>query len=150
MKQKNLIIGVALFAVMAFITYAYVLPIIKQSNFEVTGEQSNSQLVTCNIVIKNPAGIPIVKDGDLIIEGMNCQRTFVRNCIGTFGIFSDKGTVALKGNGGSGSAANVDINEGSSNVVQLKWCGSKMTQKVSTVLSDINGNQLYVKDYILI
>ena len=149
MKNKKLIVGIVIFAVLAFVAYAYIVPTFRQSNVEVTQQQSNSQLVTCNVVIKNPIGLPLVKDGDLTIESMNCGRVFVRSCIGVFGFASDIGTVSLKGDGGQGTSSKMKVSEGTSDLTQLKWCGSKVTSKVSAIVYNENNEQLYVKDYTL-
>lgn len=150
MKYQKIVIGVVVFAVLAFAVYAYVLPIFAQSNVEVTQDSANSQLVTCNVQVKNPAGLPFgIKNGDLVIENIDCNKIYVRTCAGAFGVWSDKGDLTVKGDGGQGTSSKLNIDEGSSSVSQLKWCGSKVTRKVSIILSDENNNQLSVKDYTI-
>ena len=149
MKEKKLIIGIVIFAILAFISYAFIVPLISQSNVEVTPDSANSRLVNCNIIVKNPIGIPLVKDGDLIIENINCDNIYVKSCIGVFGFASDIGTLTLSGDGGQGTSEKLNINEGTSDNVRLSWCGSKLTQKVVVTLRDDKNNQLYSKDYAI-
>ena len=148
-KEKKIITGIVVFALVSFFAYAFVIPLLKQENTEVDANNANSKLVTCNIIVKNPVGLPLIKDGDLIIENIICESIYVRSCIGVFGFVSDKGTVMLKGDGGQGSSVSIDIDEGASDSIQLKWCGSKSAQKVTAIVSDKDNNQLYSKNFAL-
>lgn len=148
--KKNVIIGIVVFAVAAIIVYAAVLqPFFKFQKVNIRPEDTSIKEVVCDVSVVNPRGIPLFKNGDLVIESANCQQQYVSNC-GRFGLFSDVGTLRLEAAGGLGTSTDVKIGEGSSQSYSLLWCGSKLTNSFNIKLFDENNNNIQAKEVKLV
>ena len=148
LKQKA-IIYIIVAIVAAIVIYAVAIqPVLKFQKVNVKPEETTLKEVSCDAVVTNPRGLPIVKNGDLVIESANCQQQYVANC-GRFGIFADKGTLSLEAAGGLGSATDVSISEGSSQSYTLNWCGSKTTKLFKLKLFNDENALLQTKEVSL-
>lgn len=136
--------------VSVFLIAAYFV-IAQQAGFvrkNVAPSEASAKEVSCDVNVANPRGIPLVKNGDLVIDSVNCQQQFVANCA-RFGIFSDKGSLRLEGEGGLGSATDISIGEGSSQSYTLSWCGSKLASSFKVKLYNENNENIHTKEVIL-
>ena len=147
MKKQYITYGIIALVVLVVIGYAYpsIQAYFRYQKVNVSPEQAISKEVLCDVVVSNPRGIPLVKNGDLVIENINCQQQFVSNC-GRFGFLSDKGTLKLEAGGGLGSATDIKISEGSSQSYSLNWCGSKLTTVFNVKLFDDGNNNIANKE----
>ena len=145
MKNQKLIIGIAV----ALLAIGAVVALTNYGSFQRTQvtnpEQVTLKEVACDISVANPRGLPLVKNGDLIIESANCQQQYVKTC-GRFGIFSDKGSLRLEGAGGLGSAVDMSISEGSSQSYSLNWCGSKLSKDFQIKIFNENNENIQTKE----
>ena len=92
-QNKKILTGVI---VIAFLIAAYFV-IAKSANVarvSVAPEDAAAKEVLCDVSISNPRGIPLVKNGDLVIENADCQQQYVSNCA-RFGLFSDAGSLRI-------------------------------------------------------
>ena len=108
-------------------------------------EEVNLKEVVCDIDVKNPRGLPLVKNGDFTIETARCQQQYVNSC-GRFGVFSDKGSLRLEASGGLGSAVDLKISEGAVESYSLSWCGSKLTNVFMLKLFNDNNENIQTKE----
>ena len=150
MTKKKTIIWIFAILILATIVYAAVLrPYLK---FQQTNVRNPDNVilkeVSCDATVTNPRGIPIVKNGDLVIESVNCVQQFVNSCA-RFGLFSDKGTLRLESEGGLGSATDVKIGEGSSQSYTLSWCGSKLARNFKLKLFNEDNQIIQTKEVTL-
>ena len=147
-SKKKVITGVVIAAVLI----AAYFVIAQASKFQRTNvsdpDEVNLKEVSCDITVTNPRGLPLVKDGDLVIESANCQQQYVSSC-GRFGLFADAGTIRLSASGGLGSGTDVNIGEGSSQSYTLTWCGSKLTKNFKVELFNDNNEKLQTKEVVL-
>lgn len=147
MNKKFIVYGIiAIFVV----SLAYAL-LSKYSAFQrisVQPDDASAKDVICDVTVTNPRGIPLVKNGDLIIESASCRQQFVANC-GRFGLFSDVGTLRLAADGGLGSSEDIRISEGATEEISLSWCGNKFTTKFDIKLYNDNNEEIQVKKVIL-
>lgn len=147
--QKNkIIIGIVVFAVLVA-GYFVIAQQAKIQKVDVAPEETTVKEISCDIGIFNPRGLPLVKNGDLNIESVNCQQQFVKNC-GRFGLFSDKGSLRLEAMGGLGNVVDVAVSEGSSQSYTLNWCGSKLTKDFKVTLLNSNNEIIQERDVKLI
>lgn len=144
-KRNRLIIGIVAFALIAVAVYAYYITPLKTLRANVSPEAATAKEAVCEVLVTNPRGLPLVKNGDLVIESIQCKSQYVSSCA-RFGIFSDAGTLRLDGDGGIGSAEDLKISEGSTEGFSLGWCGSKITNTLKAKLYDGNNNLLQSKD----
>ena len=136
MRNKKMVfwlVGIAAFLIVGFVVAQ---PYLAQYNVQVDPNQASSKQVICQVQVKNPVGLPLVKNGDLIIESVNCQQYFVNFCAPKFGFASDKGYLRISAPGGIGTSVDLDIGEGSSRMGELEWCGLKSTSDFKINLYD--------------
>lgn len=144
-----MVIGIIGFFALAIIVYASILqPYFKFAKTNIKPEDTTLKEVACSVVLANPRGIPLIKNGDLIVESAECQQQYVSNC-GRFGVFSDTGTIKLEASGGLGSAIDVKIGEGSSQSYSLNWCGSKLTKSFKIKLFNGENENIQTKEVML-
>ena len=145
MKQKKIIIGI----VIAVLVIAGVFALNNYAKFQrvnvANPDEVNLKEVSCDVEVRNPRGLPLVKNGDLVIDSANCQHHYVNSC-GRFGLFSDSGTIRLSASGGLGSGADVKISEGASQPYTLNWCGSKLTRDFTINLFNENNENIQSKE----
>lgn len=146
-EKKIIAIG-AVIVILAIVGYFVVAQQLNAARVSVPPEQASAKDVKCEITVRNPIGIPLIKNGDLIIESVQCQQQFVANCA-RFGIFSDTGTLRIEADGGLGSAADVKVSEGSAQGYSLDWCGSKFTSNFKIKLFNDNNEILYTREVVL-
>lgn len=148
MKQEKYfkwgLIGIAI-AIILYFAYPIIATALIFSQASVSPETAKAKQVSCDVSIRNPFGLPIFKNGDLLIDSVNCQQQYVSFC-GRFGVFSDSGDLKLSGTGGIGDAVSVNVYEGSSASYTLHWCGSVSTQSLTASLYNANGGKLYDKE----
>lgn len=70
---------------------------------------SNKQ-ISCDVEIKNPFGIPILKNGDLKISNHNCITKSSSICALPFGLLSNEGDLFLIA-GGKQTSSSVKVSE---------------------------------------
>jgi len=146
MRKEKFIIGAAVAAVLFIaVAYAYI-QVSKLQNSNVAPDAANAKTVLCDVSIHNPIGVPLVVNGDLYIESVNCQQQYVKNCGSFYGVFSDTGSLSISGTGGIGSSSDIAVGEISSKSSSLNWCGSTLTSSVKITLRDDSGNILQAKD----
>lgn len=146
--KKMIVYGIIAVVALAIVYAAILQPALKFQKVNVKPEETSLKEVLCDAIVANPRGLPLVKNGDLIIESASCQQQYVANC-GRFGLFADKGTLQLEAAGGLGSATDVSISEGSSQSYTLIWCGSKATRDFKLKLFDDNNGLLQTKEVSL-
>ena len=139
--------GVVVFALLiaAYFVIAQQAGIKRKS---VAPSEASAKEINCDISVVNPRGIPLVKNGDLVIDSVNCQQQFVANCA-RFGVFSDKGTLRLEGEGGLGSATDISISEGQSKSYSLSWCGSRLASLFKIKLFNEDNENIHTKEVTL-
>lgn len=146
MVKKNMIIIVTVIAIVsAIIVYPMISQQLKYKKVNVQPSETNLKEVACDVSVFNPRGLPLVRNGDLVIESATCQQQYVANC-GRFGLFSDVGTLRLEAEGGLGSSEDVKVSEGSSQSYSLTWCGSKLTSVFKLKLLNDNNEQIQLKE----
>lgn len=146
-QNKKILTGVI---VIAFLIAAYFV-IAQQVNVarvSVMPEEAAAKEVSCDISISNPRGIPLIRNGDLVVENANCQQQYVSNCA-RFGLFVDTGALTLEASGGLGSATDVNVGEGSTQSYNLNWCGSKLTKVFKIKLFNSNNENIQTKEVTL-
>lgn len=149
MHKNKLVIEIIVAALfIGVFVYAYI-KITEIENSNVAPEAAGAKIVSCDISVHNPFGVPIVRNGDLFIESANCQQQYVKNCGGIFGVFSDIGQLTLSGQGGVGSSISISVGETSSKQATLTWCGTTLARSVKVTLRDDNNNILQTKDVTL-
>ena len=148
-NEKKLLLYAVGIVVFAIVVYAFVASTADFSRKSVAPDEASAKEVSCDITVSNPRGLPLVKNGDLTIESVNCQQQYVSNCA-RFGVFSDSGSLRLDAAGGLGSATEVKVSEGSSQSYSLSWCGSKLTTVFNTKLFNDNNEQIQSKEVKLI
>ena len=144
-SKKKLMTGV----IVAIVLIAAYFVIAQASKYQKTNvsspDETNLKEVSCDVYVTNPRWVPLIKNGDLVIEAANCQQQYVNNC-GRFSLFADTGTVRLSASGGLGSGTDVNIGEGSSQSYTLVWCGSKLTKDFKLELYNDNNEKLQTKE----
>ena len=147
-SKKKLITG----AIIAAVLIAAYFVIAQVSMFQRTSvsspDKTSLKEVSCDVIISNPRGLPLVKNGDLVIESADCIQQYVNNCA-RFGLFSDTGTIRLEAKGGLGSGTDISIGEGSSQIFTLNWCGSKLTKNFKLTLFNEENQNIQTKEVIV-
>ena len=146
-QNKKILTGII---VTAFLIAAYfvIAKSVNVARVSVAPEDAAAKEVLCDVSVSNPRGIPLVKNGDLVIENADCQQQYVSNCA-RFGLFSDAGSLRLEAEGGLGSATDINVGEGSSQSYSLNWCGSKFTKTFKIRLFNENNENIQVKEVTL-
>lgn len=147
-KNKVLVLVIA-FVIAGIVAYGLIWQQARFSRLDTTPEQASAKEVICDATITNPRGIPLFKNGDLVIEAASCKQQPVKNCARFFGVFSDTGALRIDGEGGLGSSVDVEISEGASQVYPLSWCGSKLTSKFTIKLVNDKNEELQKKEVTL-
>lgn len=121
-KQKK---GI-LIIVLGFIIILFGFYFNNNLNFLQNNIGEKQKQVSCDVVIRNPFGLPLIKNGDLRIESSNCVSRSSIMCGLNFGIFSDSGELFLEA-GGKQTSVSVNVKEPllpgySKNSYNLKLC----------------------------
>lgn len=107
---------------------------------------TKQHLITCDVTLTNPIGIPLILNGDVHITNLICQNEGKCPLISTFSIISDSGNLQLLMSDGVKQTKSYNILESKSSTLQLKVCSDSVSGKVKVF--DANNNIIDQRDVV--